>query len=127
MTMVKDITYELIKESEDLKKDLNIVNENRYFWSKIYRRGLELFFENWDLLKIPDSPDDKAHVIDVGEEGRWDLISYKYYRTVKLWWFICLANKIRNPLFILPAGSAIKIPDIESLVKLDKSYLDGVR
>jgi hypothetical protein len=125
--MVKDITYELIPEDNKIKKEAGIKTENRYFWSKVYKDGLNLFFENWDILTIPDSPYDKAHVIEVGEEGRWDLISYKYYRTVKLWWFVCLANNVRNPLEILPAGSAIKIPDIESLENLDKSYLDGAR
>jgi hypothetical protein len=125
---MSDITYELVEyEDNEIKKQLDITVINRYYLSKMYKQDLEVFFETWDSRKVPDSSADRVHVIQVGEEGRWDLISYKYYQTVKLWWFICLANGIRNPLITIPAGSAIRIPDFESLRFLDRSYLDGVR
>ncbi|MEO6584422.1 MAG: hypothetical protein ABIO05_08865 [Ferruginibacter sp.] len=39
----------------------------------------------------------------------WQLLSYKLYGTIKLWWVICAVNQIQNPLIIPPAGTTLKI------------------
>lgn len=39
----------------------------------------------------------------------WTLISYNYYNDVKLWWIICIANNIQNPLNLPTVGMNIKI------------------
>ena len=40
----------------------------------------------------------------------WPLISYKQYGTIQLWWIICIANNIQNPLVMPKAGTKIIIP-----------------
>jgi hypothetical protein len=39
----------------------------------------------------------------------WTNISYKYYKTIDLWWFICMYNQIINPLKDVEPGTEIKI------------------
>ena len=39
----------------------------------------------------------------------WTNISYKYYKTIDLWWFICLYNQISNPLDSIDPGTEIKV------------------
>lgn len=40
----------------------------------------------------------------------WTGISFRYYKTYKLWWLICKFNKIQNPLAPMIPGMIIKIP-----------------
>ena len=44
-------------------------------------------------------------------EGRLDLISYNFYETPDLWWFIGIFNGIVNPVLETTVGSTIRIPD----------------
>jgi len=48
----------------------------------------------------------------------YTLISYKLYGTILLWWLICSANNITNPVFYLEPGTKIKVlkPDLVSAV-----------
>lgn len=46
----------------------------------------------------------------------WTGISFKFYKTIKLWWLICKINNIRNPFSELVEGKYIKILN-EQLVK----------
>tara|TARA_R110002051_G_C8478277_1_gene461202 strand:+ start:50 stop:361 length:312 start_codon:yes stop_codon:yes gene_type:complete len=39
----------------------------------------------------------------------YTVLSYKLYKTTKLWWLICLVNKIKNPVKLLAPGTKIKI------------------
>jgi hypothetical protein len=39
----------------------------------------------------------------------WPLISYKHYKTVKLWWMVCKFNNMRNPLAFPAIDTKIKI------------------
>ena len=63
--------------------------------------------------EIPVSEDD-IYII-AKETDRLDLLAYKYYGDVTMWWIIAKANQIRNTFFI-PAETQIRIPkDISSL------------
>jgi hypothetical protein len=109
-----------IPNTEEKKKFLE---HNRYLLSKIYKRGGVKFFETWDIPEIPESSEDSLHRISSGEEGRWDLISYKYYRTVMYWWVICSANSIKNPLQVLPVDTIIRIPSMKTLYDISLGKL----
>ena len=100
---------------DGVPEKVNFLEHNRYLLSKIYKRDGIKFFETWDIPEIPISSEDSFHRISSGEEGRWDLISYKYYRTVLYWWVICVANKVKNPMQILPADTIIRIPGQKTL------------
>lgn len=39
----------------------------------------------------------------------WTLIAHNHYNDVKLWWLICIANGIRNPLEFPKAGTPLKL------------------
>ena len=48
----------------------------------------------------------------------WTTVSYNAYKTIHLWWLICMLNKIRNPVKFPERGMIIKIikPDYVNLV-----------
>jgi hypothetical protein len=39
----------------------------------------------------------------------WINISYNYYKTMDLWWLICVYNQIMNPLEMPEIGTRIKL------------------
>ena len=39
----------------------------------------------------------------------WDLIAYKLYQNVGLWWVLCMSNNIVNPFEELEAGKNLKM------------------
>lgn len=65
-------------------------------------------------MYVPESPDDIIHEVKPGEEGRLDLISYKYYNTPGLYWVICYANNIDDPMDV-KAGTILRIPSWTTL------------
>lgn len=44
-----------------------------------------------------------------GPSIAWTILSFKVYGTIKLWWIICLANKIINPIKFPEVGTTLKI------------------
>lgn len=63
-------------------------------------------------ISFKKSSNDRYHRIEDRDINRIDLISYRYYGSVYLWWVIALANDIMDPLLGLSVGSIIRIPDI---------------
>lgn len=112
-----DTTEELIPITDQTQLPPKI-QSSRYYLSKVYASGSNKFYETWDIPEIPYSPTDKFHEITSGEEGRWDLISYHHYGSVLFLWVVCVANNIRNPLEILPAGTVLRIPDPATIYKI---------
>ena len=106
-------TYEFIPSTK--LTSINFPYSNRYKFCSVFSLEKESFFETYDIPEIPKSVDDKFHQIIAGEEGRWDLISHKHYKTVDYWWLICHANGISDPFEIIPAGSLIRIPSLDFL------------
>ena len=96
----------------------SLAETSRYFLSNILESNNIRFYETWNLITIPVASDDEFYTLSPGEEGRWDLLSHKKYGTVLNWWIVCLANDIRNPLEILPAGTIIRLPSQETVIKL---------
>lgn len=47
------------------------------------------------------------------ETDTWTGISFKYYKTYKLWWLICKFNDIKNPFRQIIPGKIIKIPSLQ--------------
>jgi hypothetical protein len=82
-----------------------------------------LFFGIW-VPPFDYSPktSDIQHTITQAEEGRPDLLAYKYYRNVNLFWVILWVNKIHHPLRGLTAGKTIIIPSRDTV----NNYMAGV-
>lgn len=54
---------------------------------------------------IPDS----YYTIKITKSMPWTVISYNEYATTSLWWLICLANNIINPVQYPEPGTNLKI------------------
>ena len=86
---------------------------SRYNWSVLYvdsRNGD--FWGTRQPLKLREHVSDSFHVVTDADSKRIDLIAWKYYRDVRLWWVIAEVNNINNPLEI-PAGTTLRIPSYE--------------
>ncbi len=86
---------------------------SRYNWSVLYvdsKNGD--FFGTRQPLKLREHETDSYHVVSEADSKRIDLIAWKYYRDVRLWWVIAEFNDINNPLEI-PTGTTLRIPRYE--------------
>ena len=108
------MTYELIFDSKHSK--YNFSSTNRYRFDSVYSIDGDTFFGTYNIPDIPNDSKDTYHQIKAGEEGRWDLISYKYYYTVNYWWIICLANDVSDPFESPSAGTLIRIPSLDAFL-----------
>ena len=88
----------------DFANFFNVVNlgEKSYF-----NINKTIFFNNMDDI----SPSYYSTYIIKGGDS-WTGISFKFYKTIKLWWLICKVNNIVNPFAELIPGKYIKILDI---------------
>lgn len=76
--------------------------------------NLKIKFDNnkrvYDSILLPAVVKDVSDIyIAVKETDRFDLLSFKYYKTVTFWWIIAMANDINGTMFP-PTGMIIKIP-----------------
>lgn len=53
---------------------------------------------------------------------RPDIISYKFYDTVRFWWIIMLVNGIDNPLTSIEVGQILKIPSKLDIYDFEKKF-----
>lgn len=98
ITDVKPLTVEITSENYE-----NIFN--------VYTDENDFYYFN--LLKKIDFPDDlDSEVYDYYQTVPIDTypnIAYQFYKNVKLWWLICAANHIDNPMEQPKAGTLLKI------------------
>lgn len=78
---------------------------------KIYREtDGELFFETREPKSLPRHAADEIKVLNMETLwGRFDLLSARYYGTVRLWWIFLDVNIISDP-FDIPKGEAVRVP-----------------
>lgn len=55
----------------------------------------------------------------------WPLISWKHYKSVKLWWLIPAVNNIENPIILPTPGTVLKILKVQ-IVRDVLSEIEGV-
>ena len=83
---------------------------SRYNWSVLYvdsKNGD--FYGTRQPLRLREDETDLFHTVTDADSKRIDLIAWKYYRDVSLWWVIAEFNNIFNPLEI-PTGTTLRIP-----------------
>lgn len=91
--------------------------DSRYrYLDRIYEDGYE-FIETQGRVLYENSMDDRIYIVEAGEEGRLDVISYKFYNTPLYWWAIAYASDIIDPLSVV-AGDRLIIPPLSSVVKM---------
>lgn len=89
-------------------------DSSRYNWSVWYVDKNGDFLGTRQPLKLREHETDFFHVITDTDSKRIDLIAWKYYRDVSLWWVIAEFNNIINPLEI-PVGTTLRIPTYERI------------
>lgn len=86
---------------------------SRYNWSVLYANSKKGdFFGTRQPLKLREHSSDIFYTVTDADSKRIDLIAWKYYRDVSLWWVIAEFNGIMNPLEI-PSGTTLRIPSYE--------------
>jgi len=60
--------------------------------------------------EIPQDDTDRLYQVTQPNSGRLDLIAKEMYGTEELWWVICDANLMTDPMTEATTGSKIRIP-----------------
>jgi hypothetical protein len=90
------------------------ITNSRYRTDTVLSDGTRIFHKTWRRPDVEASVDDTYHTVGPGEENRLDLIAWKYYRDVTLWWAIALKSSIRHP-HIVPAGTVLLVPALSTV------------
>jgi len=72
------------------------------------------YIETPNKFVIRESAKDTFYVVEKGYENHLDLISYKFYGSVFLWWAIATVNHLDNPMKV-DAGIVLRIPAASTL------------
>ena len=78
---------------------------------KVYRNTEGYYYYNiLKTINIPDNIDISMYdKIRINQKLPYTAISYSQYKTIDLWWLICMVNKISNPLELVAPGTVLKI------------------
>jgi hypothetical protein len=92
--------------------DLPSLNSIRYEnIFKIYKNKDNQYYYNLlQSLFLPNNIDGtKFYNMLISSRMPWTTVSFNAYKTIELWWLICLTNQIYNPVNFAKAGSSLKI------------------
>ncbi len=79
---------------------------------KLYKTGdkSQYFYNLLQSIYLPENlNEDFIYYQLVNDKIPWTIISYNAYKTIELWWLICLTNKIYNPIKYPDRGTLLKI------------------
>lgn len=78
---------------------------------KLYKTDNQQYYYNLlQSIYLPENIDDNyVFYQQINNKTPWTIISFNAYKTIDLWWLICLANKIYNPIKFPEAGSVVKV------------------
>jgi hypothetical protein len=79
---------------------------------KLYKTGdkSQYFYNLLQSIYLPENlNEDFIYYQLVNDKIPWTIISYNAYKTIELWWLICLTNKIYNPVKYPDRGTLLKI------------------
>lgn len=79
----------------------------------VYKENEQYYYNLLNTINFPLSSelDPSLYTLyTITAHDIWPLISYKQYGTIQLWWIICVANNISNPLVMPKPGTRIIIP-----------------
>ncbi len=97
---------------------------------KMYQEGDYYFYNILQCVHLPDSLTSSVYMTRK-VEGTMPLttLSYEVYGDIKLWWLICLANKIDNPTQFIAPGTTIKLikpASVNKVIKAIQTYINGL-
>lgn len=93
---------------------MEIDSTNRYRYANAYSSTKGDYWGTRPPVSIPEAEGDRHHIVTQAEIRRIDLISYRYYGDVRLWWVIAEANNITDPTHLTP-GKVLRIPARETV------------
>jgi len=78
---------------------------------KLYKNESNIYFYNLlQSIYLPENIDDTlVYYQQISTRMPWTSISFNAYKTIDLWWLICLTNKVYNPVKFPENGTVIKI------------------
>jgi len=78
---------------------------------KLYKTQNDQYYYNLlQSVVLPDKIDeDYIYYQLVTKKMPWTSVSFNAYKTIELWWLICLANKINNPVMLPEENKLIKL------------------
>ena len=92
----------------------------------VYERDNGQYYYN--ITRTVNFPDDLDPRIFfeyvVVAKDTYPLISWKHYKSVKLWWIVCAVNNIENPVALPPTGTVLKMLRVD-VVRDVLSELEG--
>jgi len=103
---------------EELNKTHNDVDDLEPISDYHYENIFNMFktddgFYGYNILKTINFPEDiqptMFEFVKIDRKLSWTYLSYLEYGTIKLWWLICLANHIQNPVQFPTEGMRVKI------------------
>ena len=90
-----------------------IVSGDSNSYDRIFKLYQEDGYYAYNIIKSVNIPDNLAPgMIDhirINGHMAWPHISFQVYGTIKLWWLICITNKILNPVKVPTPGTVLKI------------------
>ena len=93
-------------------QDLPKLNNQRYeniFKMYDLKTG-QYYYNLLRSIHFPENIDNtQITYITVKQTLPWTAISFNVYKTIELWWLICLLNKIDNPIKAPAIGTVIKV------------------
>ncbi len=101
--------------SEVIERDKTMFPVSRYRKEKKLKMKTGLLTnETMRGRVVRESDEDRFHVVTSGEVNRIDLISFRYFNDVRLWWVIAAANNLIDPMDLEP-GTVLRIPSMGAL------------
>ena len=107
--------YNTTKKYNEIEELINIKKLDQYDFAnffKVINLGEKSYFNIHKTIffnNINDIPTSYYSTYIIKGGDTWTGISYKFYKTIKLWWLICKINNIQNPFEELVEGKYIKI------------------
>ena len=104
---------ELNKRHNDIIDEPAIDSLHEYSYENVFnvfKDGIHYAYNILRAIHIPRKLDtDIFTYVRIQGKTSWTQLSYHEYRTIRLWWLICSANKILNPVMLPRPGMVIKI------------------
>ena len=109
--------YEKKMDDDFIVSEVITVDKAKYPVSR-YRKDKRLKMKSGVLANetvrrrlVRDTNDDRYIRVNPDEEHRIDLVAFRAYNDVRLWWIIAVANDLEDPM-ILDVGTVLRIPSM---------------
>ena len=102
---------ELKKRRYNLK-EIGLIDDQFYEnIFNVYKVDKHYIYNILRKVGIPDTALDERYFYNavIHASVPWTAISYQQYNTIKLWWLLCIVNKIINPVVNVEAGTIIRV------------------